>query len=217
LHKQIKTVASLEERQRLARDLHDAVSQTLFTSSIISEALLHMWKHQPDQIEENLQYLVRLNQGAMAEMRTLLMELRPMHLTEADLPTKLEQLIKAVRARKEIDIKLEVDDGEPLPPDVQIAFYRIAQEAFNNIMKYARAQHVWVHLLSDAEKVALQIRDDGRGFEPDTVAGGMGLSTMRERATAINAVFTVESAPRKGTTVQVTWSRNPPRNIQDSD
>jgi PAS domain S-box-containing protein len=154
LYNQAKAVTILEERQRLARDLHDAVSQSLFTSTIVAEALLHNKEPKSERLNEQLEYLLRLNRGAQAEMRSLLLELRPAHITDVDLAKQVRGLVEAARGRKEIDITLVIDDGVPMPPEVQIQFYRIAQEALNNIIKHSRANRATIRLLSDDEAYA---------------------------------------------------------------
>jgi PAS domain S-box-containing protein len=212
LYKQAKTVSVLEERQRLARDLHDAVSQSLFTSTIVSEALLQSKEKKSARLTEQLEYLRRLNRGAQAEMRALLLELRPAHLTDVDLPKQIRGLVESVRGRKEIDITLIIDDGVPMPPDVQVQFYRIAQEAMNNIVKHARAKHVDVLLVSNKEHVRIDIRDDGCGMDLTSVNKGMGFANMRERAEEIGAEFSVSSSPGQGTAINVVWIREEEEN-----
>src|SRR5205085_946636 len=163
--KQGQSLAALEERQRLARDLHDAVTQTLFTSSVISEALLRVDKDKPEKIWSHLNTLHTLNRGAMAEMRTLLIELRPEYMLKLPLTTQLQQLIDAVKSRKQIDIQLTIneDKGKSIPTEVQIVFYRIMQEALNNIVKHSGASEVEVVFNNLPMQIVLSISDNGVG------------------------------------------------------
>ncbi|MGD8626864.1 MAG: two-component regulator propeller domain-containing protein, partial [Anaerolineae bacterium] len=201
------------ERSRLARDLHDAVSQTLFSASLIAEALPKSWQRDQAEGRQLLQELRQLTQGALAEMRSLLLELRPAALLEAELGDLLGQLAEAARAREGLPIDVRVRGRGKLPAEVHIALYRIAQEALNNVVKHARAGRVRVdldfsHRLSDSDEVqvALSIEDDGRGFDPGATAPDrLGLGIMRERAESVGARLTVESQAGAGTKVKVVW------------
>jgi signal transduction histidine kinase/ligand-binding sensor domain-containing protein len=206
------------ERSRLARDLHDAVTQTLFSASLIAEALPASLKRDPEGGKDLLRELQQLTRGALAEMRTLLMELRPAALLEADLNDLLHQLAAAISSREGIPITVTVHGGCPLPEDVQIAFYRIAQEALNNVIKHANASQVEVcldrvppppsaaALAAQCTRAELSVRDDGRGFNPGCVpAEHLGLGIMRERAQAIGGCLTIESQLGQGTQITVVW------------
>jgi len=193
------------ERTRLARDLHDAVTQTLFSATLIAEVLPELWKKNRTEGDRRLEELRQLTRGALAEMRTLLVELRPNALTEIPLPTLLRQLSDSLIGRTRLAIQLHCSGERKLPADVQIGLYRIAQEALNNIIKHARASQAVV-TLNMADTVRLTIADDGAGFDPASVtADHIGLRIMRERAEAIGARFQVESAPGEGTTISVVW------------
>jgi ligand-binding sensor domain-containing protein/signal transduction histidine kinase len=237
LNEQSQELAVLEERNRLARELHDAVTQTLFSASLVAEALPATWEKDPHAGQSLLQELRNLCRGALAEMRTLLLELRPAALAESRLEDLLRQLGEAASGREGIPVTVQVEDQADgihpvdekipieLPADVQIVFYRITQEALNNIVKHARAHQVTVKLCysCDAQvspfpgdeseqlgetrlSVLLSIHDDGRGFDPKQIPHDrLGLGIMQERAQAIGAQFTVESQPGKGTQVTVLW------------
>jgi ligand-binding sensor domain-containing protein/signal transduction histidine kinase len=220
LYERAKKLATVEERQRLARDLHDAVSQTLFSASLIAEALPELWQTSPEEGQELLGKLQQLSRGALAEMRALLMELRPATLAEASMRDLLRQLGQAVSGREGIPVTVTVEETCELLADVQIALYRIAQEALNNVVKHARASRVEVSLdrvpltpgLSSsleegrAEGVRLRIRDDGSGFDPNSVSQErLGLGIMHERAASIGARIEIESEPGQGTLVEVVW------------
>ena len=207
LYEHSRALAALEERQRLARELHDAVSQTLFSASVLAEALPRLWDFDPKSVQEGLGELHLLTRGAMAEMRTLLLELRPSALIDTQLADLLRQLTEAFAARTRIEVKLDITGEQPvLPDEAKLALYRIVQEALNNISKHARAQHVTVHLHSMPDQVALRIIDNGRGFEPDQVAPDrMGLKIMAERARNTGAELEITSTPGTGTEIIALW------------
>ena len=139
LYEQARQLAVMEERQRLARELHDAVTQTLFSASLIAEALPTIWESDQDEGRQLLQDLRQLSRGALAEMRTLLMELRPAALVEANMADLLRQLGEAVTGRTGVPVTVTVEGQYKFPPDVHVALYRIAQEALNNVVKHAQA------------------------------------------------------------------------------
>lgn len=200
--------AAVEERQRLARDLHDAVTQTLFSASLIAEVLPRIWDRNPDEARRRLEELRQLSRGALAEMRTLLMELRPTALLEAPLSDLLRQLSDACAGRVRAPIHLSLDGGACNPPgEIKVALYRIAQEALNNVAKHSAASQVWLSLHCAPQRVILAVRDDGAGFEAgQAAASNLGLRIMRERAQAIGATLTVDSEPGEGTEVIVIWN-----------
>jgi signal transduction histidine kinase/streptogramin lyase len=193
------------ERTRLARDLHDAVTQTLFSATLIAEVLPDLWEKNRQEGDRRLEELRQLTRGALAEMRTLLVELRPNALIEIPLPTLLRQLTDALIGRARIKIQLSCSGEKKLPADVQIGLYRIAQESLNNIIKHARATQAVV-TLNMGESVRLTISDDGAGFDPSIVMPDhIGLRIMRERAESIGAQFRVDSQPGEGTQISVVW------------
>ncbi|MBI3172372.1 MAG: PAS domain S-box protein [Chloroflexi bacterium] len=194
------------ERTRLARDLHDAVTQTLFSTTLIADVLPDLWEMNPAEGHRRLEEVRQLTRGALAEMRTLLVELRPNALVEVPLPTLLRQLTEALAGRARIHIQLSAEGERKLPADVQVGLYRIAQEALNNVFKHAKASQAVVTLRL-GESVRLTIADDGAGFDPSTVtADHLGVKIMRERAEAIGAKFSIYSEPGEGTQISVVWS-----------
>ncbi len=210
LREQAGQAAVLEERQRLARELHDAVTQTLFSASLISEVIPDLWETDAAAARRRLDQLRRLTRSALAEMRILLLELRPSALTDIPFPDLIRQLVEASTGATtaQIELKLEVAKRECLIPDAQIALYRIAQEALNNVVKHAQAQRVDVLLVCDSRgEVRLTIHDDGLGFDPATIpAGHFGVGIMGERAAAIGAEICVESSIGAGTSINVRWN-----------
>jgi PAS domain S-box-containing protein len=193
------------ERTRLARDLHDAVTQTLFSASLIAEVLPDLWDMNQAEARKRLDELRQLTRGALAEMRTLLVELRPNALVDVPLPVLLKQLCDSFIGRARLPVQLNVDGQRPLSPEVQLAFYRITQEALNNIVKHAKATQVIVTLRLD-EMVRLSIVDNGVGFDPASVPPNhLGTKIMRERAEAIGSKYSLYSEPDEGTQISVTW------------
>ncbi len=207
LREQTERAAAAAERSRLARDLHDAVTQTLFSASLIAEVLPRLWERSPDIGRQRLEELRQLTRGALAEMRTLLLELRPATLTEVGLADLLRQLTEAITGRARVPVVLSVEGQRYLPPDVQVALYRITQEALNNVAKHASASRAAVILRYQPTGVVLHISDDGRGFILEqTSSDSLGLNIMRERAEAIGAQLRIESEPAQGTQVMVVWT-----------
>ncbi len=208
LREQAEETAVAMERSRLARELHDAVTQTIFSASLIAETVPPVWEQDREEGRKLLQELRQLTRGALAEMRTLLLELRPAALEEAGLPDLLNQLAEAVAGRTGVKVRTDVETTCDLPIQVKVAMYRIAQESLNNVMKHARATLVEVCLrgCSDQNGVILSVRDNGRGFELGKVPPDrMGLGIIRERAQAIGAHLSIESQPGEGTQVAVEW------------
>lgn len=195
------------ERNRLARDLHDAVTQTLFSASLIAEVLPRLWKKNPQEAERRLEELRQLTRGALAEMRTLLMELRPTALMESEIEELFHQLSDAFVGRTRIPVTAEIQQECNLQPDVKIALYRIAQESLNNVAKHARATQVYLELSCESECTILKIRDNGRGFDPKTIPPDhLGVSIMKERADSIGATLLIRSEINQGTEITAVWA-----------
>ncbi|MDY6834375.1 MAG: cache domain-containing protein [Chloroflexota bacterium] len=207
LYEQAQELATVEERQRLARELHDAVTQTLFSASLIAEVIPRLMEKKPEEGQRRLEELRQLTRGALAEMRMLLLELRPAALTEVGLEDLLRHLTDAITGRSTGLIATLTVEGEgKLPSDVQTTMYRIAQESLNNVSKHSEATEVVVILLIQPESVELNIRDNGSGFDPNDVsAGHLGLGIMHERAKDVGAALEVKSKVGQGTEVRVRW------------
>ncbi|MRS03221.1 PAS domain S-box protein, partial [bacterium] len=197
--------AVIAERTRLARDLHDAVTQTLFSTTLIADVLPDIWEMNQDEGKKRLEEIRQLTRGALAEMRTLLVELRPNALVEVPLPTLLRQLTEALIGRSRMNIQLNTEGERKLPAEVQVSLYRLAQEALNNVVKHAKASQA-VITLRLGESVRLTVEDNGVGFDPSTVtADHLGLKIMRERSDAIGAALKIYSEPGEGTQISVIW------------
>lgn len=209
--------AAAAERSRLARDLHDAVTQTLFSASLIAEVLPRLWRQNEEEGLRRLDELRRLTRGALAEMRSLLLELRPATLMEVGLEELLRQLAEAMTGRAGIPVHVELDGAScagtcALPPQARVGLYRIAQESLSNVVKHSGAREAWVSLTcsgnqSEAMQIQLRVRDNGRGFDQDVVSPEhLGLRIMQERAAAIGARIWVDSGTGRGTEIVVAWS-----------
>lgn len=209
LYQQGQVLAVLEERQRLARDLHDAVTQTLFSARLIAESLPRQLASDPAWVESHLNELYLMLKGAHAETRTLLLELRPDDVGKATtLDDLLRQLVTSAQSRKHLAFELVFNYDHDPSPEVKSMTYRVAQEAINNVVKHAGATRVRVHLSGDDDYLRLTVADDGRGFDPPPVPASMGLSIMHERAEAIGADLRIDSQPGQGTTVILEWRRS---------
>jgi nitrate/nitrite-specific signal transduction histidine kinase len=206
LYEQAEQTAITAERSRLARELHDAVTQTLFSANLIADVIPRIWKRNPEEGMQNLEELRQLTRGALAEMRTLLLEMRPESIERSDLKGLLTQLCDAFTGRVRVPISLEILGGHDPALDVKIVFFRIAQEALNNIAKHSGASQVEVYLDSKPEKLHMVIKDNGLGFDPGAIASGhLGISIMQERANSIGARLKVNSQSGQGTIVELMW------------
>ncbi len=206
LYDEAQRLSTIRERGRLANELHDAVSQMLFSASLMADVLPSIWSRNPEAGRESLGELRRLTRGALAEMRTLLLEMRPHALEEADLSEMVQHLTHAVTGRTGVDVMSEIQLQRTLPVDVRINLYRITQEALNNVVRHAKANRVEVVLREQNGSVILCIRDNGRGFNlADIPAGHLGVGIMHERAETIGAHIHVASQPGQGTEIEVTW------------
>lgn len=207
LYEQAKHFAVAEERQRLARDLHDSVSQTLFSANVIAETLPILYENNPEEVKNGLQKLSKLTKGALAEMRTLLVELRPTALIGSELSTLLRHLVNSYLSRTDASIHLLTRGHEFFaPPDVHLCLYRLAQEALNNSIKHSQASQIMMNLEYRAESISLQIMDNGRGFKTEVLSENqMGIGIMFERAKTANVGLTINSIPNEGTQVIAIW------------
>jgi len=204
--RQEREQAAATERNRLARDLHDAVSQTLFSASIISEVLPRLWERDEKEGHRRLEEVRQLTRGALAEMRTLLLELRPDALVDAEIGFLLKQLGESITGRSRVPVVVSVNGQCAMPVEVKIGLYRIAQEALNNVAKHAAAKEVKVELFCRSNGLTLRVADNGRGFEKKNVPrNSLGLNIMKERAKEIGASISVKSRSGQGTAVRVVW------------
>jgi signal transduction histidine kinase len=214
LREQVKEEAITAERSRIASDLHDSVTQMLFSASLIAEVLPNVWNRSQVEGQQALEELRHLTRGALAEMRSMLLELRPDQLQNAHLDSLLQQLATATAGRMHSPVITTIDGSFDPPARVRLGLYRIAQEALNNIAKHSSASKIAVTLTpidttaGNPSGVALTISDNGSGFDPQKVtADHLGLTIMRERAASIGAALHIISQPGSGTEIKVFWKQ----------
>lgn len=203
LYEKAQELAALQERQRLARELHDSVSQALYGISLGARTARESLESDPEQAAASIDYVLSLSHAGLAEMRALLFELRPESLATEGLVAALNKQIVVLRTRHLLTVDAQLDPEPDISLEQKQALYRIAQEALHNIIKHARATTVILRLARQADMLLLTVRDDGRGFDPAaSFPGHLGLHSMRERAAKIDAHFTIESAPGHGTCIE---------------
>ena len=205
LYQQAEHLATVEERQRLAQDLHDSVTQSLYSLTLMAEASRRLIGS--GNLERAEDYITRLGETALdtlKEMRLLVYNLRPPVLDEG-LIVALQQRLGAVERRAGVKAYLIAGDIPDLPAPVEEALYRIAQEALNNFLKHSRASTVTVSIQTFVDQIKMVVEDDGIGFDLESVdyREGMGLVSMNERAKRIGATLSIQTSPNKGTRVSV--------------
>lgn len=204
LYDQAEQSATVAERARLARELHDSVTQSLYSINLLAEATAsQLGAGNNATAREHLGDLRDTAQEALREMRLLIFELRPLALERNGLTGAVQERLEAVETRGGIKADLRVEGENHLPLDTQEELYHIVQEGLNNIIKHSRARYVEVSIRYSDSAVRLEIYDDGVGFDPGQVRGGMGLAGMRERAQRIGGCLEVQCAPGKGTRIIV--------------
>ena len=210
LRQQVQEAAAQEERNRLARDLHDSIKQQLYSVSLSAATAQARWQTDPDGAKLALTDVQQSSQAAMVEMNALLQQLRPFPLENVGLLAALREQAEALTHRTGAEVTTQfcrLPPDEWLPPGTQTNLFRIAQEALANIARHARASQVALTLerLEDGQDALLQltITDDGQGFDPQTASAGMGLTNMAQRAADIDASWHVESKPGQGTCIQL--------------
>jgi PAS domain S-box-containing protein len=197
--------AALEERQRLARELHDSVSQALYGIALGARTARTLLERDPASAIEPLDYVLSLADAGLAEMRALIFELRPDSLKEEGLITAITKQVESVRARHGLAVDAQLPAEPNVPLELKEAIYRIAQEALTNTVRHARARRVGLRLTDGGKELVLEVADDGIGFHADgSFPGHLGLRSMRERALNLNGSFHVESIPAQGTTIRAT-------------
>ncbi len=206
LYAQAQELVSLQERQRLARELHDSVSQVLYSIGLgahTAREALEM-EGDPAQAVESINYVLTLADAGLAEMRALIFELRPESLETEGLVAALIRQVTVLRARYKLTVEVDLGEEPHLSLEMKDALYRVAQEALHNIVKHARASAVTLRLTQEADEITLEVRDNGRGFNPaGQFPGHLGLRSMRERVTRVGGTLRIESAPEQGTSVDV--------------
>jgi signal transduction histidine kinase len=204
LYEQTREYAVVEERNRLARDLHDSVTQSLFSVTLLSEAALSLLDRDPAKARERLERANELAAGALAEMRALIFQLRPMTLQEDGLISALKKHLSALHSRHGSVVELQVTGtARRLSAPIEDAAFGIIQETLNNVVKHANATHTQVFLDFGPAALGVTTVDDGVGFDPaaPSVTPTLGMSSMRERAENVGARLIVQSAPNAGTRI----------------
>ena len=195
---------ALEERQRLARELHDSVSQALYGIALGARSARNRLARDPQRAVEPLDYVLSLAEAALADMRSLILELQPEALEREGLVGALAKRAEAIKGRYDIDMRTDLPDEPPIPVGTKQDIYRIAQEALHNLVKHSRAKHASLRLRVDRDALTMEVADDGEGFDPSrSYPGHFGLPSMRERAESGGGELQIESRPGEGTTVRV--------------
>lgn len=206
LREKADRLAIKQEREWLARELHDSVTQAMYSVTLYAEAArLALEAGKQDVAADNLRELQAMAREALIDIRLLIFELHPPVLEGQGLAASLRIRLAAVENRAGLQTEMHVDGARILPLSIEEELYRIALEALNNVVKHARAQHVTVHVRFDEQRVGVEISDDGIGYDPATAreSGGLGLRGMEERAQRINGQLEIVSVPGNGTTLKV--------------
>jgi len=206
LNEKAEEAAVIEERNRMARELHDSVTQSLYSVTLFAEAAKRMADQgDPDRVRSHLENVERMSQQALKEMRLLIYQMRSAGGTSNRFEDKIKSRLETVERRSGVESSVEVTGNPDMSDDKVEELYLITQEALNNAQKHAEATRVDVLLEVQGEEVTLRITDDGRGFNPEEArdCGGMGLGNMKERAEKIGGELYIESEPGNGTTVCV--------------
>lgn len=196
----------LEERERMARELHDAMAQALFSLNLTAETAAGLVRTDPEAAEAQIRVVQELARGVMGELRTLVHELQPVALERDGLAAALAQHVELLRRAHRLDVALAVDGERRLPPAVEREVLRVAQEALGNALRHARAERIEVALSLGPPGVGLRVADDGSGFDPAAPslrARRLGLASMRERAAGLGGRLDIDSAPGRGTVVRL--------------
>jgi len=201
---QLEQLAVERERNRMARDLHDSVTQAVFSMTLTTQSALMLLERDPDRVAAQLERLSQLVKSALSEMQLLVSELHPVKAAEGGLVSALRQHLAASRYPESLSVSLKVERGGTLEPAEEQNLFRIIQESLNNIVKHAQASqaHIQLHL---TEPFWIQVEDQGRGFDlqQGLAGGGVGLAAMCERATEIGWDLQVTTSPGAGTRIRV--------------
>jgi signal transduction histidine kinase len=204
LYEQAQELVSLQERQRLARELHDSVSQALYGIGLGAHTAREAIASDSEQALASIDYVLALAEAGLAEMRALIFELRPESLEIEGLVTALTKQVAVLRTRYKLNVEADLGEEPDLSMEMKHALYRIAQEALHNIVKHARASTVVLRLARQANEIVFEVRDNGKGFDPAGLfPGHLGLRSMHERVTKMGGTLTIESVPGQGTCVGV--------------
>jgi signal transduction histidine kinase len=206
LRQQVRSSAVIEERERLSRELHDSLTQSLYSLKLIADASRRLAKQQKwDEVDNQLSAIYDIAMQSLKEMRLLIYELVPDSIEQMGLVAALEQRLNFVERRAGVQVEFTYTGDLALPIATQVALYRIAQEALNNAAKHAEATKIELSLIRAGNRLSLQISDNGKGFDPNNISPGMGLGSMRERVQQLDGELTINSRPGAGTGVLCTF------------
>ena len=210
LREQAAELAAGQERAHLARELHDSVTQALFSMGLTLRTLELLLAIDPEAAREKLVELRELQKDALAEMRTLIFELRPSSLESDGLVQAIRTHATAVQRRTGLVIVVDAEPLDRLALTAEEALYRIAQEALHNVVKHANASNATIRIWREGEQVRLSVTDDGSGFDPDSVPRGhLGLIGMRQRVDLVGGELRVESKAGRGTRIEASVPGEP--------
>jgi signal transduction histidine kinase len=189
------------ERQRIAMDLHDSVTQRMYSVSFLADAAAHQARLDPSDLAEPVERIRELVLSSLAELRALLLELRPHAFAENALPTLLTQLVESLASTYQAEIVIDAEPVPSMPTNIKTALYRITQEALSNACRHSHANQITVSLTHHHDTATLVIHDNGSGFDTTTMTNGAGLHNLRTRAEQISANLDITSSPAVGTTI----------------
>lgn len=203
-YEQAQAQAVFQERQRLARELHDSISQQFYGISLNAQSAREALETDPAEALASLEQVIQHTHAGFAEMRALLCELRPEFLQTEGLITALTREVAVLRTSHQLNVEISLATEPNITLESKYAIYRIAQEALHNVVKHARACNVMLRFAVEEEQLVLEVHDNGRGFDPSgTFPGHLGLLSMCERVNELGGILTVTSAPGQGTSLYV--------------
>ncbi|MFB1052196.1 histidine kinase [Paraliobacillus sp. JSM ZJ581] len=197
--------ATIEERQRLARDLHDAVSQQLFALTMMSQATIRLIERNPKKATMQMKEIATTALQAQTEMRALLLHLRPVRLSGDSLPVGIKQLVQELEQKSCIDFKMNIDNFTRLSETTEEHVFRIVQESLSNTLRHAEATEVLIEIKVHKNELFIHIADNGKGFDPTSQQkiASYGLKTMKERSEEIGGTFAIRSKDSEGTHIDI--------------
>lgn len=198
--------AVIEERQRIARDLHDAVSQQLFALTMLSEAAIKQFDQNPELAKEQMVEVANGALQAQTEMRALLLHLRPVHLSGDPLPKGIEKLVEELKQNSQLDFQLHISEELKLSEATEEHVFRIIQESLSNILRHANATSVKIEIAKRSNELFLHIADNGKGFDlrhDNAKKTSYGLKTMKERSEELGGTFSIRSNIDEGTYIDI--------------
>jgi signal transduction histidine kinase len=212
LYERSRELAILEERNRLSRDLHDSVTQTLYSLTLLSEGWRRLIRSgEEPQMDKRLKRVTQIALQALKEMRLLIYQLRPPSLQKEGLIGALRKRLDTVENRSGVTTRLLIDDWIDLPSDLEECLYYVAQEALNNAIKHSSANQLTLKIITEGDYVILEVSDDGKGFVVNKAlqSGGLGLASMKERVSMNGGELIITSQPGQGTKITVKFTYIP--------